>query len=78
MKPSKEEIKRKWWRTGALGALSLGTGVSGCVECGFLKHSGAPVWQWAGGGTLFLILLVLGVVLLVKAGLLEAGWKSDD
>mgnify|MGYP001024820555 CR=1 FL=1 len=78
MKPSKKAIKQKWWRTGAVGALCLGTGVSGCVECGFLKHGGAPLWQWAGGGTIFLFLVVFGVVFLIKAGLLEKEWKDES
>ncbi|MEM6864541.1 MAG: hypothetical protein AAF575_05150 [Bacteroidota bacterium] len=63
--------KGKWLLMGGLGASLLCLGVCGSIESAFLKHSGTPTLQWVLLGTLSLFLLVLGSVLLIKAGLLE-------
>ena len=62
---------RKWLFTGGAGASLLGFGVCAAIECGFLKHDGAPWYFWVIGGTLALCALIAGVVLLIKAGFLE-------
>ncbi|MFS4468266.1 hypothetical protein [Maribacter sp. 2210JD10-5] len=66
-----KRLKRKWLLTGGFGAVSLGAGLSGSIESGFLKYSGADMWIWIGCGTLSLCVLVLGIILLIKAGLLS-------
>lgn len=58
------QLKKRYWITGGLGSLLLGSGLSGMIECGFLKHSDAPNWQWIAGGTFALIVLMSGVNLL--------------
>lgn len=60
----KSQLKKRYWITGGLGSLLLGSGLSGMIECGFLKHSDAPNWQWIAGGTFALIVLMSGVNLL--------------
>ncbi len=61
-------LRRKWWFLGGTGASLFGFGICCVVESGFLKHGGAPVWKWVLLGTLSLIILITGVVLLIKAG----------
>lgn len=63
--------KKKWLLTGGSGASLFGFGICAVVECGFLKHSGANWYVWAGLGTFSLVILMSGLVLLIKAGLME-------
>lgn len=56
---------------GGVGASLFGFGLCAVVESGFLKHSGSEWWHWAGLGTISLIVTVVGLVLLIKAGLME-------
>jgi hypothetical protein len=63
--------KKKWLLTGGTGAVLFGFGICAVIECAFLKHNGHSWWLWAGLGTLSLAVLILGVVLLIKAGLME-------
>ncbi|MEM1336242.1 MAG: hypothetical protein AAF717_01965 [Bacteroidota bacterium] len=61
----------KWLWTGGSGASLLCFGLCGAIESGFLKHEGAPWYMWVIAGTFSLCGVVLGVVLLIKAGFLE-------
>lgn len=63
--------KTKWWLTGGAGACLFGFGLCAVVESGFLKHSGTLWWHWAGLGTVSLVITMLGLVLLIKAGIME-------
>ncbi len=63
--------RRKWLWTGGVGASLLCFGVCGAIESGFLKHQEASWYLWGIGGTLSLFSIVLGVVLLIKAGFIE-------
>jgi hypothetical protein len=67
--------KNKWLVTGGIGAVLFGFGVCAVIECAFLKHNGYDWYLWAGLGTLSLTVLISGVVLLIKAGLLEKDIK---
>ena len=68
--------RKKWLLTGGMGAVLFCGGLCGVVESGFLKYSGVPVWQWVVAGTLALVVLMLGMVLLQKAAKLEDGAKN--
>ncbi len=70
------KTKKKWLLTGGLGACFFGFGICGIVECGFLKHTGSSTYLWVGLGTLSIVITVLGVVLLIKAGFLEQELKN--
>jgi len=59
-----KKLKKRYWMSGGIGSLLLGSGISALIECGFLKHSDAPDWQWIAGGTLALIVFMSGVNLL--------------
>ena len=63
--------KQSWWVYGALGALLLGSGFSLAAEASHWKHTAQPFWQWTLGGIAGIGLLLSGVVLLIKAGILE-------
>ncbi|MEM1259868.1 MAG: hypothetical protein AAGC45_04580 [Bacteroidota bacterium] len=63
--------KRKWLLVGGAGASLFGFGLCAVVESGFLKHGDSKWWHWAGLGTLSLIVTIIGLVLLIKAGLME-------
>ena len=60
----RKKLKKRFLTSGGIGSLLLGSGLSALIECGFLKHSEAPNWQWIAGGTLSLIILMTGVNLL--------------
>ena len=70
--------KRKWLFTGGLGASLFGLGVCAVLESAFLKHSGALWCVWAVLGTLSLASMVMGIVLLIKAGFMERDMKQGN
>jgi len=63
--------KTKWLLTGGTGASLFGFGLCAVVECGFLKYDGALWWHWAGLGTISLVVTMVGLVFLIKAGIME-------
>jgi hypothetical protein len=74
----RKTLRNKWLWQGGLGAALLGFGSCCVVESGFLKHNGAPIWQWTLFGTLSLCILISGVVLLIKAGFLGEALKNAE
>ncbi|KPM33400.1 Hypothetical protein I595_303 [Croceitalea dokdonensis DOKDO 023] len=71
--------KKKWLIQGGVGASLFGAGLCGCIESGFLKHQPDVLWyQWAGWGTLSLVVTLFGLVLLIKAGRLEPDEHHKD
>lgn len=63
--------RKKWLLMGGAGASLFGFGLCAVVESGFLRHDDAEWWLWAGLGTVSLTITILGLVLLIKAGLIE-------
>ena len=63
--------RKKWLLTGGAGASLFGFGLCAVVESGFLKHGDSEWWEWVGLGTASLIVTIFGLVLLIKAGLME-------
>ncbi|MEO0571675.1 MAG: hypothetical protein AAF039_08215 [Bacteroidota bacterium] len=63
--------KRKWLLMGGAGASLFCFGICAVIESGFLKHSGVKWWYWAGLGTVSLAVTMVGLVLLIKAGVME-------
>ncbi len=63
--------RKKWLLTGGAGASLFGFGLCAVMESGFLKHNGATWWHWASLGTISLVVTILGLVLLIKAGVME-------
>jgi ABC-type phosphate transport system auxiliary subunit len=59
---------QKWLLKGGLGAVLVGSGFSLGVEASHWKHSGVALWQWMGGGTLGIAILIIGLIVLIKAG----------
>ena len=74
-KDSKRKLRNTWLLTGGSGAVLLGTGISGAIECGFLKHSGGIWWQWVLCGTVSLVLVMVGIILLIKSAFMERDLK---
>jgi hypothetical protein len=70
--------KMKWWFNGAVGALLFGSGLSIAIECSHIKHSGNDFWLWVIGGTVGIGLALSGVVLLIKAGILEYKMQQEN
>ena len=64
--------RRKWWLNGFFGALLFGGGLTLAIESGFLKHSLQPWYYWVIGGTVGLSLALIGVVILIRAGVLKS------
>ena len=63
--------KKKWLMSGAVGAILTGTGFSLAVEASHWKHSGEPFWLWVLSGTLGIAILMAGIIVLIKTGLME-------
>lgn len=68
----KRKLRRKWLWLGGSGASLVGFGLSASMEVAFYKHEGGETWVWIVLGTLCLITFILGLVLLIKAGLVES------
>lgn len=73
-----DKRKKQWWFNGVVGALLLGSGLSIALECSHIKHSGGDFWLWTLGGTAGIGLLLSGVVMLVRAGILNAEIKASN
>jgi len=71
-----ETKRKKWWFYGAFGAVLLGSGLSLAIESSWWKHSETPDWYWILGGTAGIGLCLSGVVLLIKAGILNNELKN--
>lgn len=67
--------KKEWLLTGGVGASLFGLGICTTIECAFLKYDGYEWFIWTGLGTFSLFVLILGIVLLIKAGLMETKLK---
>ncbi|NQX78638.1 hypothetical protein [Gilvibacter sp.] len=61
-----------------MGALLLGSGISVALECSQLKHNGADFWLWTLGGTAGIGLVLSGVVLLIRAGIINEQLKNQS
>ena len=70
--------KKQWWFNGVVGALLLGSGLSVALECSQLKHNGADFWLWTLGGTAGIGLVLSGVVLLIRAGIINEQLKNQS
>ncbi|MEM7381077.1 MAG: hypothetical protein AAF361_07750 [Bacteroidota bacterium] len=70
MNEKRKALRKKWWLNGSLGALAFGTGLCCAIESGFLKHNGASWHLWVLAGTASLALVISGLVLLIRAGIL--------
>lgn len=70
--------KTKWWINGAVGAFLLGSGLSITLECSHIKNDGGDFWLWVLGGTFGIGLVLSGVVLLIRAGILEYKMKQPQ
>ena len=68
--------KTKWWINGTVGALLLGSGLSIALECSHIKNDGGDFWLWVLGGTFGIGLVLSGVVLLIRAGILENNMRQ--
>jgi len=64
---NKRYLKKQWLLRGGLGASLTGLGVCAVVESSFFKYDGVVWYQWAGLGTLSLIVFVSGICLLIDA-----------
>ncbi|MEP3210079.1 MAG: hypothetical protein ABJN95_12850 [Maribacter sp.] len=67
--PNRKKLKREWFVKGTLGALLFGFGLCCMIESGFLKHTGAPWYEWVLAGTISLCITMAGLVYLIKAGI---------
>lgn len=68
---NQRKARRTWWIKGGVGAIMLGTGLSGAIESGFLKNNNEAGLLWILTGTLSLGLVISGVVFLIQAGLID-------
>ena len=69
--------KQKWLLTGGLGTSLVGFGLAAAIEVGFLKHQGEALAVWVPLGTLALVVFILGIVLMIKAGRFENRAEND-
>jgi hypothetical protein len=69
--------RSKWWLNGFFGALLFGSGLSIAIECSHIKHQNGDLWLWVTGGTIGIGLALSGVVLLIRAGIIEEKIKKD-
>ncbi len=69
--------RSKWWLNGFFGALLFGSGLSLAMESGHWKHSSDPWYYWVIGGTVGIGLALSGVVLLIRAGILNREIEGD-
>jgi len=76
MDNSKQQLRRQWWITGTLGTLLLGSGLCVLLESSHLKHDGAQLYTWLLTGTIALAFVIAGVVMLIKAGVIEDNIKK--
>jgi len=60
-------LKKKWFRYGALSMLLIGFGVSLIGEAIILKSNGASVVQWVALGTVALIVFNAGICVFGEA-----------
>jgi uncharacterized membrane protein YdcZ (DUF606 family) len=63
----RNQQKRKWLVSGALGCILVGTGFSIGVEASHWKHRGEDWWIWVGGGTLGIAILIVGIITLINS-----------
>lgn len=66
--------KKRWLIQAPLGLIGVGLGLCLFSEAGHLKHGGAPLSTWILWGTVSLVVINAGLVLLVDRGL----WKLRD
>lgn len=66
-----KEKRKRWWFNGAFGALLLGSGISLAIDASHWKFQEYAEWHWIIGGTAGIGLVVSGVVLLIRAGILR-------
>ena len=62
-------LKQKWWIYGILGALCLGGGLTLAIEASHWKHNALSWIYWTCLGTIGLSLHLIGVYLLIRAGI---------
>ncbi|MTI19778.1 hypothetical protein E1176_01965 [Fulvivirga sp. RKSG066] len=60
-------LKRKWLLSGGLGAVGFGSGLCAVIEVAFMRHEGAPFWQWFLLGTVSLAVLITGLNFIINA-----------
>lgn len=69
-------LRKKWLIQGGVGASLFGLGLCCTIESAFLKHADAVWYYWLSAGTISLVVTILGLVLLIKAGNLENQLKK--
>ena len=57
----------RWFIQGTVGILLTGAGISMVVEAGLYKHTHPPLLIWMGAGTLSLIVLMAGLILMIDS-----------
>lgn len=62
-----KELYRKWLVRGGLGALLIGTGLSGLLEVALMKHNYTGFWVWFSLGTLAFIIIMSGLSIMIDA-----------
>ena len=77
-KPKMNKQKKLWWFNGVVGALLLGSGLSIALECSQLKHNDGDFWLWTLGGTAGIGMVLSGVVLLSRAGIINQELKNQS
>ncbi len=69
--------RRKWLLTGGIGTSLVGFGLAAAIEVGFLKNQGESMAVWVPLGTLAILVFILGIVLMIKAGRYENRTEND-
>lgn len=61
----------QWWFNGAFGAILLGSGFCLALEASHWKHNNESFWIWTIAGIVGIALLLSGIVLLIRAGIIK-------
>ena len=73
-----QKKRKQWWFNGVTGAVLLGSGLSIALECSNIKQDGGDILTWVFGGTAGIGLVLSGVVLLIRAGIINHELKTQQ
>lgn len=72
-----KQKRKEWWVKGGLGSVFFGSGLSIAIESSHIKHSMAEDYIWILGGTAGIGLALVGIFLLIQAGILQRELDKD-
>ena len=68
---------RRWFIQGTIGILLFGFGLCLFSEASFFRRTDPPAWQWVGFGTLSLVVVMAGLILIVDSVRFRIRYEND-